>query len=54
MKKFKWTQNEYDILCIYGTKGYSIKEICENSENKYKIQSKLRSPEKEIFKNGKY
>jgi len=54
MNKFKWTQNEYDALCIYGTNGHSVKEICENSNNKPEIESKLRSPEKEIFKSGKY
>ncbi len=52
--KFKWTQNEYDALCIDGTNGYSVKEICEKSNNKQKIESKLRFPEKEIFKSGKY
>ena len=32
MNKFKWTQNEYDALCIYGTNGHSVKEICENNK----------------------
>jgi len=54
MNNFNWKQHEFDALCIYGTKGNSVQNICKNANNKLSIQLQLKSPEKEIFKNGKY